>query len=95
MRAISSASLAFAATIALLAIHQASGAAIEFVPPAQGGGDMPVRKGALDLERLLCVQGKALAFQHAPEGVDLPRLPVGEVGQGAALDLLPLAPTLP
>ena len=65
----------------------------QFAQRPEHGGDMAVRKGALDVEGVLAPD-QGLVSQHPPQGVDFLRGPLGEVGQGAFLDFAVFAPAL-
>jgi hypothetical protein len=60
----------------------------ELARHAEHGGDMTVRQGALDAD-LVGGGGEAgVAFQHPAQRLDLGVRPVGQVGEGAGLDLV-------
>ena len=51
--------------------------------------DMAMRQGAFDDEELVGVD-QGFVFEHAPEALDLVLGPMGEIGQGAFMDLFTL-----
>ena len=66
------------------------GIQLKIAQRAEGGGDMAVREGAGDGEGLV-QRADGLTFEDGAEGVDLGRLPIGEVSEGAVFDLVALA----
>ena len=78
--------------------QRGGGAGEQFLDPAaarraQHRGHMTVRQRALDDQGGL-IGAHRLVPEHPPQGLDARRGPVGEVGQGALLDLAALTPAL-
>jgi hypothetical protein len=66
----------------------------EFACHAEHGGDVAVRQRAFDLERRGLGGQMGLALEDAAQRVQLVGWPMGEIGDGSALDLVTISVAL-
>ena len=58
----------------------------QFADRADDRGHMTVRQRADNVE-IVAIGGEGFALEHPPQGLDLSRRPIGDIGQGALADL--------